>query len=375
MAAEVERVNSLYDEYEAFTIRLRIDSNVVPLNLNDERRRFLENFVQNGTIRDPRFEYEPMDHNRPAALEDLRGFAERVEPDRSLAAARLAESIQQQFGVMAEDDLHDADSVTSRTSRLFGTPSNELVSDALDVLGSAERDHSAATVSAVDAAARLTDVLQALAFTQWVVEVSDRMSARMSVNGSMRRIRVRADAQFDEAEVRRLAIHEIGTHVARFEAGADQTARFLRIGSADYLVWEEGLAAFNEKRWGVATTKSFSTYAARVVASSVALREGFSAVVEALIEWMPADEAFDIAVRAKRGFTDVGRTGAHVKDIVYFQGYNMVADKAVGGEPDRRLEMGKVSFTDLPLLEILENAGLASAPSVSSADVARLFED
>jgi hypothetical protein len=281
-----------------------------------------------------------------------------------------------EWEVTNERDLHDPIRVTERTRNRFGVPSDELVAEARRLLETSTAADNAdnAEYSAQRAAERFRFVLASLGLRDWAVEVSDRMSARMSVSGAFRRLRIRSDSSFTAPEMRRLLVHEIGTHVARYEAGLCQRARFLRSGSSGYLETEEGLACFNEHRWGVAQTASLRTYAARVLAADLSLRMGFSDVVSNLIEHLGPAAAFDVSVRAKRGIQDIESPGAHLKDIVYLRGFLLVTERSQNGEADPRLQYGKVSFADFPLLDELANEGLLTEPPFTARDVVALLD-
>ncbi|MFZ4760861.1 MAG: tyrosine/phenylalanine carboxypeptidase domain-containing protein, partial [Burkholderiaceae bacterium] len=154
----------------------------------------------------------------------------------------------------------------------------------------------------------------------WSVELDAEMTARVAVAPRARRIRIRTDARFAPAELRRLTVHEVGCHVARYENARRQPLELLVLGLGRYLSTEEGLAVWCERHFGVIGAGDERRYAARLVAVDLALAGSFSQVYGALRDVLPASEAYDLCVRVRRGIADQSGAGAYVKDRVYLEG-------------------------------------------------------
>jgi len=172
-------------------------------------------------------------------------------------------------------------------------------------------------------------------------------------------VKIHNDQFFTDAEVKRLLVHEIGTHVFRAVNGELEPLRLLRFGFDNYLLTEEGLATYHETRFGVQNNEDQRRYALRVLAAHLSLLNSFYEVFCAVVEHTTTEEALEIVTRAKRGFTDTRVHGAHVKDKVYFEGYQKVSAHLRCHAEDYPLLMcGKVSLEMIPSLEQLRKDGL-----------------
>ncbi len=119
---------------------------------------------------------------------------------------------------------------------------------------------------------------------------------------------------------------------------------------------------------GVADQKMLRTYAARVLAALAALRGSFWQACEAVASKVGLDAAFEIVVRAKRGLTDTAQPGAHLKDIVYLQGYLDVSRHLAEHPEDLPLLLlGKIGLADLDWIRDLVAQGLLSVPVMQPA--------
>ncbi|MDA2917796.1 flavohemoglobin expression-modulating QEGLA motif protein, partial [Nitrospinae bacterium AH_259_B05_G02_I21] len=83
------------------------------------------------------------------------------------------------------------------------------------------------------------------------------------------------------------------------------------LGTAGYLVTEEGLAVFQEAQQGVLEVNRLRVYAGQLLAVNTALVGGFEAVFESLLaRGFSDEEAFHITLRVKRGLSEVEEPGA-----------------------------------------------------------------
>lgn len=162
------------------------------------------------------------------------------------------------------------------------------------------------------------------------------------------------------ARVRPLIQHEIGTHVVTRHNGRQQALRQLEVGLAQYDPTQEGLGVLGEYLSGYLPGARLRILAARVVATSMAAAGLQLPVIFACLHethGMPTDEAFDVAVRARRG-------GGLTKDAVYLRGLrDLLAYLEAGGEFDT-LFLGKFSLPQLELLEALVDDGWIVPPAL-----------
>jgi hypothetical protein len=356
----LERLNRLSDRAEAAFRTTRLEPYLVPLNREAERRRFLDSSAI-GRPYDPRLEFQPLPEDFEEPLQHLRSILQSGEEHWETL---LAQDVDEAMEIVAAARSHDSSAITAATIARYGRPQ----ADALDLAHKQLAEHKRAnefqrTLDAELVATMIRDRLTALGLGGWTVDVTIEMNARLSVESASSILRVRANALFAPVEIERLLIHEIGTHVFRGINGARQPLRLLRLGLHSYLATEEGLAAWHEATLATPAASAVRTYALRIVCCDLCLRCGFAEAFEALRPYATPEELFDTIARAKRGFADTSRPGAHVKDHVYYTGLLTVTRHLNLWPADHELLMvGKVSVEDLPVLKTMRDQGMVREP-------------
>lgn len=287
----------------------------------------------------------------------------------ALLAAHLDRLAQRGKSVIAGDEEY-----SRLTVELDGLPTESLVKRGREILDQpqTQSNDAAASLSAPGAAQRLAQALTNYGLSDWRVEVSESMTARMSVNGPQRRVRVRSSASFTEREVRRLLVHEIGGHVLRWVNSTRQREPLAALPFGATIPTEEGLALWNEVRFDLADRATQRVYAARVLAAHSARTQGILAVGREILPDVGPGKAAEIAMRAKRGLTDPNNPGGATKDWSYLGGLEVVTQLA-HCRPDRhRLLQGvKWSMEHLDVVDDLAGDGLLQAPELT-VDLERL---
>ena len=160
-----------------------------------------------------------------------------------------------------------------------------------------------------------------------------------------------------------LIAHEIGTHAVTRHNGQQQPLHTLAGGLSDYDVLQEGLAVLAEYLAGYLPPDRLRLLAARVVAAHMAVEERkgpeiYSCLVDD--HQIRSKEAFDTAVRAKRG-------GGLTKDALYLKGLaELLAYLHHDGEFDI-LFLGKFALKQLPSLKKLIGEGILHPPELLPA--------
>lgn len=362
-------------ELNRFTERLRtvsrtttVNEQTVPTNLTTERERVVHS-ARNGEVIEPRFEFPPPDD----AATQFATLASTLQPETSawhaLHHATAFNDAELADGVAS----HDAERITEVTGRIHGHPDPAVLERASEILRrepAEDRDTTAEAgdrMSAERSADLLRHALEHVGLDRWTVRVEPQMAARMSVRASQSLVRVRADATFSADDVRRLIVHELGTHVARAHNGARQALDLLGLGVSGYLATEEGLAVHNEVATLGPDPRGRRRYALRVIAVERALRGGFSDVMSELLDHLEPEDAFDLTLRVKRGIADVGSPGAYTKDHVYLSG-NMAVETHLADRPgDAPLLIGgKFGLQHLPAVRELVDAGVWVSPEFTA---------
>lgn len=246
------------------------------------------------------------------------------------------------------------------TAELDGTPPPELVLLARGILSTPlPIGNEVGDIGASAAAAAIQGALRnyGLDTEHWYVEVSEAMTARMSVNGPLRRVRVRSDAVFTRSEVARLLAHEVGGHVLRWVNSSRQREPLAGMPLGATVPTEEGLALWQEVRFALTDPHVHRVYAARTIAADIARSEGILAVGRSILPLVGPRKAAEIAMRAKRGLRDPNAPGGATKDWGYLGGLQMIT-RLAQEQPDSLPLIQSVKWSAAHLDAVRELAGL-----------------
>lgn len=285
------------------------------------------------------------------------------EIESPLLAGVLAEKQRDLDRTIELVRLRGTDGFIGASIELFGGVEAgllELAARILDTVGAAEPLPAEIGVDAVVAAVEDEVAwyrLQAPDFDLEIVVDADVGSLMMVSHG---RLYLDAELRLPRARLQPLVQHEVGTHVVTRYNGARQPLRQLAVGLAQYDPLQEGLGVLAEYLTGYLPGERLRVLAARVVAADMAVRdEDIPAIFACLHEThgFATDDAFDIAVRARRG-------GGLTKDAVYLRGLRDLLDHLRGGGTFEPLFAGKFALPHLPVLAQLVEAGWAAAPAL-----------
>ncbi|MBB5872746.1 uncharacterized protein (TIGR02421 family) [Allocatelliglobosispora scoriae] len=372
MSLDIGAVNKASELVVGVGRALRYAHFITPLNQRESRVAYLSAW-NSGQAIDPVFEYlEPT-----ADTLDAIGRATAALPDDSAWRERLNREIE--AARIGHEALvtHDPATMTAYALGQFGSPTDEGLAQALDYLAHHPRQGPGPVQWTADRAAGImTEVLAKAELGDWAVEVDDHMAARMSVTGVKRLLRVKQGAMFTPAEVRRLIVHEIGTHVARTVNGNSQPLTLLAHGITGYMGTEEGLAVWHEQQEGVSDVNVMRTYAMRVVACHKAMTGGFGEVFAAVLPHTTPEDAFGITLRIKRGLIDTSQPGGYIKDHVYFMGALAVAGHLDQASSDHELLLAtKWPLAEIEALRDLREQGLLLEPIVRTSMIAAFAQE
>ena len=315
-----------------------------PLNLEAERKGFLE-----GTIENPQFVYPELKFDPYQLRENL----DVLEMEDSLLG-RLFQRKRQE--VLEKIDLLEHRGTShfgNKSVALFGEATELLRDDALNYL--AERPDSfpkeEATISADRAQKAFEKFFKDSGLTHWRVKQKKEMVSDC-VAGKKNTFFIRENVRFTETRLKMVIAHELETHVFTAENGKLQPYRIFQRGTGGYLTTQEGLAIYNQEKAVDHVTEKHFWNAALVVAIYKAQSGSFRQVYECMKELGYSDEkSFQFALKSKRGLEDTSRPGAFTKDLIYFRGKRMVETFVEDGGDLKRLYIGKI---DLPSLEEIE---------------------
>jgi len=238
---------------------------------------------------------------------------------------------------------------------IFDKPSNELVSKAYEILKAQEEKAEDNTIGAKKVVKEMKKVLAKLNLKDWKVGFKN-MAANAAVVTSKKNIYVKKKAKFSDDFLKRILVHEIGTHVFRALNGEKQPYKIFFTGLPNYMGTEEGLAVNVEEMHNCLQTNTLRTYAGRALAVSLALQKGFRDVFNELKLFFSDELAWKLTLRAKRGLIDTSKPGAYTKDYLYLDGYYKVKKflEEKGDEGLKQLYYGRLDLEQVPLLSQLE---------------------
>ncbi len=171
---------------------------------------------------------------------------------------------------------------------------------------------------------------------------------------------VDANLRLPHARVQPLIQHEVGTHLVTRYNGQCQALVQLKVGLAHYDPLQEGLGVLAEYLAGYLPGERLRVLAARVVATDMAIHGSDVPEIFDLLHvthGMPTDDAFDVAVRARRG-------GGLTKDAVYLRGLRDLMDYLRDGGDLSALFAGKFALAHVTALDQLMEHGWVVPPAV-----------
>lgn len=198
---------------------------------------------------------------------------------------------------------------------------------AADLLKSSSEEKKGEKISAKKAQDIIADFFLRLALP-WKIVLSSSMVTRGLVEFSNQTLFLKKETFFrGEADLWGFIAHEVEGHVFRFANGEKQEAGLFKFGFANYLETEEGLAVYNRLRLLklAARKRTEALLALRKQAIFIASQKSFRETFEELFSLTANQKlAFDLTLRAKRGFSDTGLAGAGGKDLVYLAGLHKI---------------------------------------------------
>lgn len=316
-----------------------------PVNFIKEKERFLNN-----PEFDPHFTY-----NRPRYnLDEIKNELQSLSFDNSLLGQLMQkrrDELLLQINILRN---RGTPLVTEYASKLYGKPSQDTIQHAKKLLEAEEEQPTYATLKH-NPASSVKKFLDAFMnnYPAWKVKLKELL---VGANFSLadKTLYINKNRIFSEADIQRLIVHEIGTHIARAENASHQMLKMFSYGFPNYLITEEGLAVFNEERAGILSASIAKNYAARVIAVHLSMKHSFSTIYRILLEYFSKEDAFTLTVRAKRGLGDTSSPGSFTKDHIYLSGYFQVKNFARKHQL-KDLYVGKIGTEHAQVASLLLN--------------------
>ncbi len=357
-----------YDELDKMLDKLHLSFlNITPLNLAEEKKKFFDSETYN-----PQFRYKQYQGKNDEIIKKIKSIDRVTGVD-----PRIEQFYLQLIGdKIATNNMMRAvgnnDKFTKIAQEKYGMPSPILFRNACRVL---RRKLDAYDVildknvkrgdflDFAQAVAIFRKVFDGMGLDDWEAVASENISDD-GVKTGMKAKKIYLSKKFKKSKFafKKTIIHEIGTHVLRGENGFNTGVYPLGKPNLDsYLLVEEGLAMYNEEKYGVLTERSLIKRAVYVwliyIASQMSFRETYNAVSGFLLK----RNAFDAVYRVKRGLSDTSMPGIFPKDFCYFRGFRYVR-RMIRRYPYwyELLYAGKISFKQISWVE----DGLISKPKL-----------
>ncbi|MCX6706154.1 MAG: DUF1704 domain-containing protein, partial [Candidatus Woesebacteria bacterium] len=318
-----------------------------PVNLEEEKKKFLENFSYN-----PQFVYPELKFDSKILRQRLALIEEDEEPLDKIFAAKKEELIKK---ITLLEHVGE-ESFTEKSVNLFGKPDENIVEECEKLLLETKKFsfREKETINSSEAKNKFEEVFAAYGLKNWKVHIKEEMVTDC-VAGKSNTLFVRKDAMFSEKKLQKLIVHEIETHILTAENGKHQPFEIFNRGLANYLITQEGLAIYNVTHQLENTIHGSFKAIALEIAVNEAMKGSFVNTFEKILSFgLPMENALRITLKVKRGLTDTSLSGAFTKDLTYFNGYKQVEKFVAEGGNLKDLYIGKFNLEDLALIKKIE---------------------
>jgi len=315
-----------------------------PVNEASEKKKF---FKQDGY--NPVFKYR-----KPTSCDKLFRKIDDIEMDQDVISRLLLQKLEKFKRTNAMVQNLGKPEFTFFSKGIFDKPSQELIIQAYEIL-KLEPEKEENNIKSKKVVVEMRKILSTLGLKDWRVGYKN-MTANAAVISSKKSVYVKKKAKFSKDFLKRIVVHEIGTHVFRALNGEKQPYRIFFSGLPNYLGTEEGIAVNIEEMHGCLRANTLRTYAGRAIAVNLSLQNGFRDVFNNLKEHFNDDFAWKLTLRAKRGLIDTSKPGAYTKDYLYLDGYYKVKKFLEENKEEglKKLYYGRMNLEQIPLISQLE---------------------
>lgn len=313
---------------------------LMPVNYEKEREKFFGSNDYN-----PQFRYRSANKNR-GIFSTLRDVVEITDIDPEISSYVIDVIEDKRQAAQLLDAIGEDDRFVRISEERFNIPSEKLFNRACKILRRSYGDIAIAKRDVKlkekifgydDIVPIFETVFTVLGLDGWKLDKSKAIESKgFRTAVKSKRVMVDPDVKVSAEKLRKTIIHEVATHALRadngFKTGYDV---FGKPNLKEYLDDEEGLAMYNEERFGVLRDIDLRKRAALVYAMYIGRYSSFRETFNALSAVYPKMNAFSTVFRVKRGLSDTSRAGCYYRDSVYLRGFLKVR---------KRLENDAVSY-------------------------------
>lgn len=359
----------LYKSYK----KVNMYKYLTPTNLLEENSKFLEKYKA-GVEYNPTYLYKDIkDVDVNTILNEIFKYRDELkkigfDSDNNQVLKReirMLEDLENMI-YLSNSIGNEDNNVEIYSKKIYGEPDKKLIEKAKMILEKDYKDREIYSHNAKEVKGLFEQILKEIDL-KWKINVNKVQSSKISVIPEEKVININEKVMFSDNDLKRLAVHELGTHVLRAEYGSNQPYKMFSIECGSALYTEEGLATVNEEEYNVLDKKTFRLYAARVVAVSECINKSFYDVFKMLINYFNHEEALSIVSRIKRGIKYTKNPNAFVKDYIYLDGYNKVK-KFLETHEKKSLYTGIIGLNEIDEINSMVKNGIIKQGDVLNID-------
>ena len=334
--------------------RIKLLSFLNPRNLDEQKALFLANPEMS-----PLFSYRECDLDLEQMKRDLKKIPEVNHALMPLFREKIGE-IEHKLDLIGSVGKKDFEGFSRMYFGVVPATTYQSAVEFLQKHRKRVRPDKSPELDTKVATATIEGFLKRHKLSHWKVKIKEDTVSDIQVT-KQHSILLKKEATFQENRLEAVLVHEIGTHIFRFENGRLQPFRIFERGTAGYLRTEEGLAIWNQNQLKLDLGEKFLTPALQVVAIHLAKKMSFADVFQYLRQTYNVSKelAWKLCVKAKRGLIDTALPGAFTKDALYFLGLQDIESFLKKGGDIKDLYVGKITISDLKIIAHME--GLVKA--------------
>lgn len=338
-------------EKEFYTLISHLPTNFPKaINLQEEKKKFFK-AIEEKKIYNPQILFTAKIYPLHA-IEKLKQFEVNTQHDKYGFKQLLKERALAKINEVECHRFWGTPKSTVYGLKYRGQPSKKLLESATKFVKQYKRKKVKFKVLTPQIAAqRLHNEVKHLTGEDISIKYNENLTSKMNVSPKNNLLNINPKERFTSLDVKRLKVHEIGTHYMRNFNARQFSLKLLETGTANYIETEEGLAAYMEYIKGVSSDAQMFIYAGRVIATHYALSKSFYEVYHILKKYNFKDsDAFSITYRAKRNIGDTSKPGGFTKDYVYYSGFYKIKKYVNEGKDLKKLFIGKIKIEDLDII-------------------------
>lgn len=325
-----------------------IIKNIRPVNLEEQIKIFNESTDYN-----PQFIYNPVKLDSDKLIDSLAA----LRPDTSTELGQLfADKISElKKEIYLLEAIGDDERFAQISQELYGEPDITIFNKALEVIEQSnslrerrKKQEKESLLTDREVKHIIEKHLEPTGFKGRVEYIKGGPS-KASITKSGNKIVINKDYKFTQSKLIGTLAHEVDIHLRRAIAGAKQSFLIFSYGTAGYIEIEEGLAVWNKAK-KLDSIQPVRNSALMYISSYMNHTYSFSDTYKFFRNLgITKQNAFNFALRTKKGISNTNNPGAFLKDSLYFKGYlkvNAMTERDI----NKLIENGKTHrVINLPL--------------------------